>query len=153
MSKRDDRQHAIVRRIMKWTSPIHRTIYRASKGRIGSTWATGRQPILLLTTTGRKTGKPRTNPACYLEQDGGLILVASHAGVPQHPSWYLNLKDNPEVTVERNGQRTRMHAKVTEGEERKRLWSIVSSKYPMYLDYQEGIDRQLPVVFLTSSPG
>src|SRR5919204_2750892 len=102
---------------------LNRVLYRASGGKLGATLKGA--PILLLTTTGRKSGKPRTMPLLYLEDDGRLVVVASSGGSPGHPAWFLNLRDNPEVEVEIGRKRERRRARVAAPEERERLWPRV----------------------------
>ena len=105
-------------------------------------------PILLLTTTGRKTGQPRTWPVGYLEDGDDLVVVASAGGLPTHPAWYLNLRDHPEVKV-RLGNRTRtMGATIAGPEERARLWARITGQYPYFARYQAGVEREIPVVIL-----
>ena len=131
---------------MKGLGTLHRWLYRVSDGRLGKTFFGS--PILLLTTTGRRTGRPRTQPLTYLPEGNRLIVVASNGGQPNHPAWYLNLRASPQVSVQL-GDRTRaMIAQRTEGDERARLWSRVVEEYPAYAQYQLKTDRQIPVVVL-----
>ena len=96
MTKKDDPK-SFARFMRRLTTPIHRGLYRLTGGRLGGK-AVG-MPILLLTTTGRKSGKPRTRPVGYLPDGDTYVVVAAAGGVPQHPDWYLNLRDNPSVTT------------------------------------------------------
>jgi F420H(2)-dependent quinone reductase len=143
-----NRQHAVIRGIMKIFTPIHSRVLRVSRGRIGQTWSSTRQPLLLLTTTGRRSGAPRATVVGYIEDGPNLVVVASKGGLPEHPAWYLNLVANPEVTVERNGAKRTMRARVAANGERSRLWETVSSRYPQFNDYQAGVSREIPVVVL-----
>jgi len=129
-------------------SLTHARIYRDTRGRVGRRWSNRRQPILLLTTRDRRTGAPRTQPLGYIRDSDRLVIIGSNAGLPQHPTWYLNLQANPEVTIEREGEKRRMRAGTAGGAERERLWRTVSTRYPMYVGYQAGSSRQIPVVVL-----
>ena len=109
-------------------------------------------PVLLLTTTGRKTGQERTWPLCYLPASGDeLVLVASAGGAPRHPDWYSNLRANPRVSV-RSGESSRnMVARTAEESERARLWEIVVRRYPVVASYQRKSGREIPVVILRAA--
>ena len=131
---------------VKILGTIHRWLYRGSGGKWGQKFFGS--PILLLSTTGRRTGRPRTWPLTYLPEAERLIVIASNGGQPTHPSWYLNLRASPHVSVQL-GDRTRaMVAQRTEGDERARLWSHVVEEYPAYAEYQRKTDRQIPVIVL-----
>jgi deazaflavin-dependent oxidoreductase (nitroreductase family) len=132
--------------IMKVLGTIHRGVYRETGGKLGRTFFGS--PILLLTTTGRKTGRHRTWPLTYLPEDDRLIVIASNGGQPNHPAWYLNLRVNPHVSVQLGDRTLTMIARTTEGDERARLWSRVVQEYPAYEGYQRKTDRQIPVVIL-----
>jgi F420H(2)-dependent quinone reductase len=132
--------------LLKVAGLFHRILYRASGGQIGRTLAGA--PVLLLTTTGRKTGQSRTRPLCYLDIEGRLILIASAGGASCHPAWYLNLRQSPRVSVQR-GQMTRaMVARSAVGDERARLWEYVVERYPMCAEYQRKARREIPIVVL-----
>src|SRR5919112_3912264 len=131
---------------MKILGTVHRALYRANGGKWGQTFFGS--PILLLTTTGRRTGQPRTWPLTYLPEGERLIVIASNGGQPNHPAWYLNLRANPQVSAQLRDQTHTMIAKTAEGEERARLWSRVVEEYPAYAGYQRKTDRQIPVVVL-----
>jgi deazaflavin-dependent oxidoreductase (nitroreductase family) len=119
---------------IKIIGAIHRWLYRMSGGKWGQTFFGS--PILLLTTTGRRSGQPRTWPLTYLPEGEHLIVVASNGGQPNHPAWYLNLRANPQVSVQLGNQTQTMIAQTAEGEERARLWSRVVEEYPAYAGYQ-----------------
>src|SRR5436853_6922678 len=125
---------------------LNRAVYRASGGKLGGTMKGA--PILLLTTTGRKSGKPRTMPLLYLEDDGRLVVVASSGGSPGHPAWFLNLRENPEVEVEIGRERRTMSARTATPEERERLWRQVVAMYNGYDSYQRKTSREIPLVIL-----
>ena len=106
-------------------------------------------PTLLLTTTGRKTGEPRHLPLIYGESDGNYVVVASRAGTPTHPIWFLNLEANPECELQVGPKHVRARARVAEGPERERLWKQMAKIYPPYDEYQERARaRTIPVVVL-----
>jgi deazaflavin-dependent oxidoreductase (nitroreductase family) len=121
--------------------------YRETGGEVGHVWKRGAK-ILLLTTTGRKTGKLRTTPLIY-EQDGGrYVIVASQGGAPSHPDWYRNLVAEPVVEVQVLDDVFPATARVAAGDERERLWELVNRQWPDYDTYQTRTDRQIPVVVL-----
>jgi deazaflavin-dependent oxidoreductase (nitroreductase family) len=126
---------------------IHARVYRATGGKVGG--RAGKVPVLLLTTTGRKSGRPRTSPLLYTRAgDSGYMVIASKGGAPQHPLWYRNLQANPlaEVTVGRRTQQVR--ARDAQGEERERLWRALADLYPGYDRYARKTTRTIPVVVL-----
>lgn len=125
---------------------FHRALYRASGGRLGRTLAGA--PVLLLTTTGRQTGQPRTHPLCYLEVAGRLVVVASAGGAARHPAWYLNLRRDPRVMVQRGPVARTTVARTATGAERARLWEHVVARYPMCAGYQRAVGREIPIVVL-----
>ena len=108
----------------------------------------GEVPCLLLTTTGRKTGKERTTPLIYSFQDGGYVIIASKGGAPDHPSWYLNIKEDPNVRIQVSTHEMKARAEVVEGEKRERLWEAMVKVWPDYDNYQKKTDREIPVVLL-----
>ncbi|MHB8625480.1 MAG: nitroreductase family deazaflavin-dependent oxidoreductase [Aggregatilineales bacterium] len=120
--------------------------FRANRGKRDGPMA-GR-PLLLLTTTGAKSGQRRTTPMMYIPDDDRLIVFASNAGAPTHPDWYRNLVAHPEVTVEVGNETFDATAVVTEGSERQRIWTNVVALYPFFADHQAKITRQIPVIIL-----
>ncbi len=124
----------------------HRRVYRLTGGKIGG--RIGKLPVLLLTTVGRKSEKPRTQPLAYTRVGDGYAVIASKGGAAQHPLWYLNLRANPlaEVTVGRDTHEVR--ARDAEGEERERLWRALADLYPGYDRYAQKTSRRIPVVVL-----
>ena len=107
-------------------------------------------PILLLTTTGARTGRPATVPLGFAVDDNGRVFVmASKAGAPRHPAWFHNLRANPAVTVELGDRSYQARAVVTEGEERDRLYAMVSGGAS---EYEKNTDRVFPVVVLAGVP-
>jgi deazaflavin-dependent oxidoreductase (nitroreductase family) len=121
--------------------------YIETDGEEGYIWREG-APILLLTTTGRKSGKEYTTPLIFGEADGSQVIVASQGGTPAHPDWYLNLEANPEVGVQVKADTFRARPRVAEGEERERLWKAMNEIWPHYDEYQTKTTRQIPVVVL-----
>jgi deazaflavin-dependent oxidoreductase (nitroreductase family) len=121
--------------------------YIETDGEEGYIWREGSR-ILLLTTTGRKSGKEHTMPLIFGEDGGSQVLVASRGGAPEHPGWYLNLEANPEVGVQVKADRFRARARTAEGEERERLWKAMNEIWPYYDEYQTKTTRQIPVVVL-----
>jgi len=121
--------------------------YRETGGEVGHKWKRGSK-ILLLTTKGRKSGEPRTTPLIY-EQDGDrYVIVASKGGAPEHPGWYRNLEQDPNVELQVLDEMFPARARTAEGEERERLWELVNRQWPDYDSYQTKTDRELPVVVL-----
>ena len=121
--------------------------YRATDGEEGHIWLEG-STILLLTTTGRRTGKETTTPLIYQPDRENLVIVASKGGAAKHPGWFLNLEKNPEVGVQILGDKFRARARVAEGEERERLWKLMNEAWPHYEEYQVKTDRKIPIVVL-----
>ena len=105
-------------------------------------------PLLLLTTTGAKTGSPRTTPLVHTRDGDRIVIIASKGGAPSHPDWYRNLSVNPEVTVELPGERFRARARVADGDERDRLYRAQADLMPNFDEYQAKTDRTIPVVVL-----
>jgi deazaflavin-dependent oxidoreductase (nitroreductase family) len=125
---------------------VHGRVYRLTAGKVGGRIAG--MPVLLLTTSGRKSGRPRTQPLTYTQTDGSYAVIASKGGAPHHPLWYLNLSANPiaEVTVGRETHTVR--ARDAEGEERERLWRRLADVYSGYDRYASKTSRRIPVIVL-----
>jgi deazaflavin-dependent oxidoreductase (nitroreductase family) len=121
--------------------------YRETDGEEGYLWREG-STILLLTTTGRSSGEPRTTPLIFGLDGDNPVIVASKGGAPEHPGWYRNLSKTPEVEVQIKGERFRARARDAEGEERERLWRLLNDIWPHYDEYQAKTDREIPVVVL-----
>jgi deazaflavin-dependent oxidoreductase (nitroreductase family) len=105
-------------------------------------------PTLLLTTTGRKSGKSRALPLIYGEDGDRYVIIASKGGMPNHPIWFRNLEAQPECDLMVGAKAVRARASVAEGAERKRIWDMMAKIYPPYLDYQKNTEREIPVVVL-----
>jgi deazaflavin-dependent oxidoreductase (nitroreductase family) len=125
----------------------HVKVYRETDGEQGYLW--NGAPILLLTTTGRKSGELRTSALIFGRDGDDLLLVASQGGAPTHPNWYHNLSANPDVEVQVQGDVFRATARTANDDEKARLWSIMTDVWPNYDAYQERTDRAIPVVVLT----
>lgn len=129
---------------IKWMSRVNTGMYRLSKGKWGGTFQ--KRPVALLTTTGRKSGQPRVSPLLYLREGDRVILVASQGGRDKHPLWYLNLKANPNVTVQIKDEVLHLKARDATEEERKEYWPKLVDMYSSFDDYQSWTDRVIPVV-------
>ena len=105
--------------------------------------------LLLLTTTGAKSGRQHTTPLAYTRDGDRYIILASKGGAPTNPAWYHNLVAHPEVTVEVGGETFQSRASVAEGAERERLFNQMAAKMPGFADYQRNTTRQIPVILLT----
>jgi deazaflavin-dependent oxidoreductase (nitroreductase family) len=125
----------------------HTFVYRATGGRVAGT-AAG-MPVLLLTTTGRRSGKARTTPLTFLWDKGDIVLIASFGGSELPPAWFLNLCDDPRVWVTIGRHRTGATARIAEDAERERLWPTITHTNPGYARYQQRAQRRIPVVLLT----
>jgi deazaflavin-dependent oxidoreductase (nitroreductase family) len=135
------------RLFLKLFSKLNVLVYRASGGRVGGRFKSA--PVLLLTTTGRKSGKRRTTPLLYAEDAGRYIVVASVGGAPKHPAWYLNLGADTGATIQVGGRRLGVQAETAAPDERARLWTVMTQMYPPYDDYQAKTSREIPIVILT----
>jgi deazaflavin-dependent oxidoreductase (nitroreductase family) len=121
--------------------------YRETGGAVGHDWKEG-STVLLLTTTGRKSGKPRTTPLIYAQDGPRYVIVASKGGAPEHPGWYRNLEQNPDVVLQVRDQVVEARARTAEGEERERLWRKANEVWPHYDEYAQRTGREIPVVVL-----
>jgi deazaflavin-dependent oxidoreductase (nitroreductase family) len=125
---------------------LHSSIYRASDGRVWGKMFGG--SVLLLNTTGRKSGQRRTTPLLYAMDGEDFVLMASNGGASYHPAWYLNLMANPEATVEIGDREVRVRAEEAPQEEKARLWQKMVEIYSGYDNYQRKTEREIPVVVL-----
>jgi deazaflavin-dependent oxidoreductase (nitroreductase family) len=125
--------------------------FRANGGKVGGMWE-GR-PLLLLTTTGAKSGQRNTNPVMYLADGDRLLVFATKGGAPTNPDWYHNLIAHPEVTVEVGTETYEATAIVLTGEERDRLYAKQAGLYPQFGEYQEKTTREIPVIELERRKG
>jgi deazaflavin-dependent oxidoreductase (nitroreductase family) len=125
----------------------HVRVYRETGGDPGFKWRNG-TTILLLTTTGRNSGEPRTTPLIFQPDGDRWVIVASKGGSPDHPGWYQNILKSPLVDIQVRDEEIPVEASTAEGEERERLWKLMTSVWPDYDDYQSNTDREIPVVIL-----
>lgn len=120
--------------------------FRANEGRVGGDFEGA--PLLLLHTTGARSGTERINPLMYLDDGDRLVVFASKGGAPSNPDWYHNVQKNPDASVEVGTDRLPVRARVATGEERDALYSEQSRRYPQFAEYQAGTERTIPVVIL-----
>jgi deazaflavin-dependent oxidoreductase (nitroreductase family) len=131
---------------LKLGSGAHAGVYRATGGKLFGRM--GKSPILLLNTVGRKSGRKRTSPLLYVVDSENFVVIASKGGAPTHPAWYLNLRANPDATVEVGDREVRVRAEEADSEEKARLWQKMVEMYPTYDDYQEKTEREIPLLIL-----
>ena len=131
--------------VMKWMSRITSALYKRTNGKIGGKFLKG-SPVALLTTIGRKTGEPRTSPVLYLREGDRVIIAASRAGSEKHPMWYLNLKANPNITVQIKGDVLHLTAREATEQERSEYWPKLVAMYSSFEDYQSWTDRVIPIL-------
>jgi deazaflavin-dependent oxidoreductase (nitroreductase family) len=131
---------------LRWAGKMNVPVYRLSGGRLMG--KVGRAPVLLLTTTGRKSGEPRTAPVVYLADAENVVLIDTNAGNAKIPAWSLNLKANPAAEVELGRERRQVRARVAEGEERADLWRKHIEQYAGFDDYKAKLDREISVFVL-----
>lgn len=122
----------------------HVRVYRETGGERGYRWRG--TTILLLTTTGRRTGRPRTTPLIFRPDGERWVVVASKGGAPRHPGWYENLSANPEAMLQIRAEEVPVRASTAQGQGRERLWRLMGEVWPDYDRYQARTDRQIPVV-------
>jgi deazaflavin-dependent oxidoreductase (nitroreductase family) len=120
--------------------------FRANEGRVGGVFEGA--PMVILTSTGAKTGKPHTNPLMYLPDGDRVVVFASMGGAPENPQWFNNLVANPDAEAEVGTERFKVRAVVTEGEERDRLFEEQKKRYPQFGEYETQTTRTIPVVAL-----
>ena len=142
--------------MIKVGSRANAALYKATGGRVGGTWRVGAglhkpAPVCLLTTIGRKSGKPRTAPLIYLRRGDIFVIVASQGGSATHPAWYLNLRDNPEVTIQVGKETFDLRARVASDAERAEVWPDLVDLYADFDTYAAWTDqaptkRVIPVV-------
>lgn len=128
-----------------WNKPIIEE-FRANKGKVGGMFEGA--PMLLLTTTGARSGQRSTTPLVYLSDKGRLIIFASNAGAPTNPDWYHNLLTHPQATVEVGTETFDVTAIVITGEERDQLYARQATLFPGYADYEAKTTRRIPVIAL-----
>lgn len=138
------RNSAPIALLLKYFARAHIWVYRRTDGKIGAKLL--RFPAALLTTTGRKSHEPRTTATLYLRDGEKVILPASFGGRDDHPLWYLNLKENPEVQVQIRDKHLDLVARDATDTERERYWPPLTRMYPPYRRYREAADRVIPLV-------
>lgn len=132
--------------MLRWTGKLNVPAYRLTGGRLfGSLDGT---PILLLTTTGRKSGQPRTAPVAYMRDGERLVVIGSNAGNVRAPAWALNLEANPHADVELGRERRTVRARIASGDERAELWRRINEHYSGFDDYAAKTDRDIRVFVL-----
>lgn len=127
------------------TGDEHVRRYRETDGEVGHSWREG-STVLLLTTTGRRSGERRTHALIYGVDGESYVLVASRGGAPTHPKWYLNLDADPDVEIQVLGDVLPARARTATGAERERLWRTMTAIWPPYDSYQARTEREIPVV-------
>ena len=149
--------HAVARfsnsigsRGLRWVGKLNVPVYRATGGRIGG--KVNKAPVLLLTTTGRKSGQQRTAPVVYLADGERMVVINTNAGTSKVPAWSLNLEANPEAEVEVGRRRIPVTARVAGGEERADLWRRHNEQYAGFDDYDAKLDREPKVIVLEPRP-
>lgn len=135
---------------VKWLTrlvmAIYVFLYRRTGGKVGG--RLGAMPVLLLTTTGRKTGKRHTVPVMYLSESPNYIITASNNGREKPPAWWLNLKSSPQATIEIGGDTRSVTTEQAGSEEKERLWVQLVEKAPAFEGYQKRTQREIPMVIL-----
>jgi len=132
--------------ILRALGKLNVPVYRATRGRVLG--KVGRAPVLLLTTTGRRTGQRRTAPVLFLRDGERIVVIGSNAGNHGAPAWSLNLKSNPDADIDIRGDRRLVRARVAEGEERSELWEKMNAQYEGFEDYDRRTSRDIAVFVL-----
>lgn len=133
--------------LIKFFGGAHAFVYRITGGRIGHRIPGGPR-MLLLSTIGCRSGKQRTTPVQYAQDNGNYVLIASFGGSPTHPAWWLNLRAEGEGVIQVGGRKLQVLAREAEGEERERLWAMMTEMYAGYAGYAARTKRRIPVVVL-----
>jgi deazaflavin-dependent oxidoreductase (nitroreductase family) len=136
----------VLKLLFKAINRTHIFLYRLTGGRMGGQMQT--LSILLLTTTGRRSDKPRTVPLAYLRDASAYVIIASNAGLPQHPVWFLNLESRPEATIQVQKRQLPVKAETANPEKRRELWARLLEVAPGYANYQKRTSRDIPMVIL-----
>jgi deazaflavin-dependent oxidoreductase (nitroreductase family) len=141
------RKDRILTVVSKYAAKTHVAMIRGSGGRLARTFRCG--DMLMLTHTGRKSGKAFTTPALYVRDGDDVVVAASNGGIDAEPQWWLNLQADPRGAVEIAGRRTPVHATKVDEADRQRLWDALRAKCPTYVDYQAGVSRRISLVRLS----
>ena len=139
-------KRALLQRVAKAITSLHVALYRATGGRVLGRFRGA--PMLLLTTTGRKTGQARTTPLLFVRDGDDFVVVASNGGMDWEPAWWLNLQANPVGLVQAGPRVLRVRAERVEAEDRARLWPILTRMYSGYEGYQRRVSREIALVRL-----
>ncbi|KMO82082.1 MAG: nitroreductase family deazaflavin-dependent oxidoreductase [Mycolicibacterium rufum] len=134
-----------MRPVTRTFSTLHAVAYRLTGGRAQN----HKYPTMLLTVTGRKTGKPRTVPVIYIKEGDRFVIAAAYSGSDTDPVWWRNLQANPTATLDVNGETIRVDAALATDEERPDLWRRLVEMYPYFTEYQKRTTREIPVIVLT----
>ena len=140
-----------VRWLLALITAVHRAIYRASGGRLGGNLLGIR--VLLLTTTGRRSGRERVTPLLYVPDEKGFVVVATNAGDERDPAWWLNLRARPDATVQAGREVCAVRAREASPEEDARLWPKLVASYRFYTRYRAHAKRRIPIVILERVAG
>lgn len=132
--------------LVKLLIPLFVVLYKISGGLIGGKM--GGLPVLLLSSTGRKTGKQRTIPITYMREGDAYVVIASFAGQPRNPAWYHNLKHNPQATIQIGRSQIAVQAEIADAETKQKLWAKALHIAPVYQEAAKRTSRDIPIVVL-----
>ncbi len=132
---------------VKFFVRLNALVFKTTGGRLGSQM--GKQAVLLLNTTGRKSGKAYTTPLSFFRDGADYLVVASNWGKEEHPNWFLNLQQQPQATIQVKDHTIPVQARPAGDQDYERLWNLVTRQNSQYLQYQRGLKRRIPVVILT----
>ena len=130
----------------KLHGPEHVRVYEETDGEVGHEWRKG-SPILILTTTGRKSGQPRTQPLLYVRDGENFVVIGSNWGQQGHPAWSVNLLATPDAVVTLDGRELPVRGVLADGAERERLWQLLLTVWPAYQTYQERASNRVIRIF------
>src|SRR5438876_11646252 len=143
-SKQSSQAGGIGKALQRLFMKGHVSLYRSTGGKLG-----GGKSMLILTTTGRKSGVERDTPLFFFPNEDHFIIIASAGGAPKHPTWWLNLKSNPHAKIQIGPPVIPVTAKQADAEESKRLWAIIAENYKNFVAYQKRTTREIPIIILT----
>lgn len=143
----------VVPRIIRVMSRVNVWLYQRTGGRLGNTWRVGAAfprgvPVCLLTTTGRKSGEPRTTPLLFIEDGGAVVVVGSYGGLPHTPQWVKNLEADPRARLQIGRTIREVSGRIATPETRARLWPKLVAHYADFASYQSWTEREIPVILL-----